>query len=126
MLRDIYPPYDPDDAALLRSETAAVCRELEQDIDRLENDQTAFEDVDRLYRQVHQLKAAALATAMLHHVPDNDPRLMMITKSGNVQTFKSDDLTTIACSLIEEAAATQLATIVQMLRQLTTYLPNPV
>jgi hypothetical protein len=65
-----------------------------------------------------------LAEALLRYVPDNDPRLMMVCRVGNLRTFKSDDVTAIEHPLSETTISTHLGLILKKLRDLLGYLPK--
>ena len=80
-----------------------------------------FEEV---FRTEFQPQAYGLAEAMLHHVPNNDPRIMMDIGMGDFRSFKSDDVMMIDLPLSKATDREQLRTISDKLQALTGYLPK--
>ena len=124
MLSEIYPPFNPRDVVRLRAETEAVCEAIEVTLGQLAATELNVEDVRRVFQSEQQPRAQSLATALLHYVPDDDPDIILLSRTGNVRKFKSDMLNTISEGLIDDIASTQLETVVRMLRKLLTYLPQ--
>jgi hypothetical protein len=124
VIRQVNPRFDPNDGETIRSQVGAICQMLEDEIAKLKAGTAGFEIVEEVYRTQIQPRAYALAEAMLHHVPDNDPRIMMIVRMGDFRSFQSDDMTMIDLSLSEETAESHLWIIVDKLRALTGYLPK--
>jgi hypothetical protein len=62
---------------------------------------------------------------MLRYVPDNDPRLMMVSRIGDLRTVKSNEVNIIECPLTEAVTKTHLSTVLKKLLELTRYLPRP-
>jgi bifunctional DNA-binding transcriptional regulator/antitoxin component of YhaV-PrlF toxin-antitoxin module len=115
---------NPEDPDRVRSATETLCHELEQYLAEFKQGGLTFAEIKRLYDSHYRSKARALAEAMLHYVPDNDPRLMMVSRIGNLRTFKSNDVTMIECLLSESVITTHLGTVLKKLRELTKYLPK--
>jgi len=107
----------------VRSSTETLCRELEKHLDEFKQGNLSFAEIKKLYDFHYRSKARALVEAMLQYVPDNDPRLMMVSRIGNLRSFKSDDVTMIEHPLSEAVTTTHLGTVLKKLRDLTSYLP---
>ncbi len=61
---------------------------------------------------------------VLHHVPDEDPRLMNLSGADNFRAFLSDDVAMVERSLTSGVAATQLKMVRRSLEELIGYLPE--
>jgi hypothetical protein len=116
--------YDPSTPDVMRLQTDSLCHQLDVLVRKLDDGTLKAEDLQQDFNSSYRPDAVALAEAMLHYVPDHDPRIMMVAGVGNFRSFKSDDMTTIDMALMPEIAATQIRTITKMLRELTTYLPS--
>jgi hypothetical protein len=116
---------NPEDPERLRSDTKRLCDELELNRKNLDSGELTFKEIKKLYDSRYRSKARALAEAMLCYVPDNDPRLMMVSRIGTLRTFKSNDVTMIEYPLSEQVASAHLDTVLKLLRSLTGYLPAP-
>ena len=116
--------YDPTNLQVVRLQTEGLCRQLEELTRRLTQCTLQPEDLEEDFDRLYQPDALALAEAMLHHVPDHDPRIVMVTRFGNLRTFKSDDIETISVPFMSVIASTQLMTIARLLRELARYLPQ--
>lgn len=114
----------PEDPDRLRSETEALCSELQQHLTKFNAKELTFPQIKKLYDFTYRSRARALAEAMLCYVPHNDPRLMMVSRVGNLRTFKSDDVTAIEHPLSEATSSTHLGLILKKLRDLLGYLPK--
>ena len=115
--------FDPQDTRFLRARTAAICQEIQHFIHQLETGGD-FNSIDEDFRADTQPVAYGLAEAMLHYVPDNDPRFMVRRQIGKTKELVSDDLTLIAERLNPETAVTHLKTVMKKLQSLTGYLPK--
>ena len=115
--------FDHQDHRFLRTRTAALCQEIEYLIRRLETG-APFKDIEKTFRADTQPVAYGLAEAILHHVPDDDPRFMVRRHIGQTKEMVSDDLTLIDQQLNSQTALTHLKDIVNKLQALTGYLPN--
>ena len=120
----IFPRFDPNDFETLRGQTAIVRVVVDEQRARLQADASNFESVEEVFRTQIQPQAYGLAEAMLHHVPDNDPRIMIEIRMGNFRRFKSDDITMIDWPLSKETGTEHLRTISEKLEALTGYLPK--
>jgi len=124
MIRWDFPRFDPNDFEALRGQTAIVRRVVDEQRARLEADSSNFESVEEVFRTQIQPRAYGLAKAMLHHVPDNDPRIMMEIRMGDFRRFKSDDIVMIDWPLSKETGTEHLRTILEKLEALVGYLPK--
>jgi hypothetical protein len=124
MTRPNFPRFDPDDFETLRGQTAIVRRIVDEQLARLKADALNYESVEEVFRMEIQPQAYGLAEAMLHHVPDNDPRIMMDIRMGDFRSFKSDDIMMIDLPLSKATGREQLRTISDKLQALTGYLPK--
>ena len=115
---------NPEDPERLRSDTSRLCDELELHLAEFDRGELTFPEANKLYDSRYRSKARALAEAMLRYVPDNDPRLMMVSRIGNLRTFKSDDVTMIEYPLSEPLTSVHLNIVLKKLRDLIGYLPS--
>jgi hypothetical protein len=115
--------FDPYDAPTIRREVEWLIREVERLTDRLRSGRTSFGTVSEEYRDRYQPVARGLVQAMLHHVPDDDPRIHVTSRLGSQRTFTSLDITAVEKPLREDMAVSDLENVVAKLRRLLRYLP---
>jgi hypothetical protein len=116
--------FDPSDIATIRSESVAIQSRIEDLLSSIEDNPEGFDVVETAYRTQLQPTIIGLVEAMLHYVPNEDPRIMIEFASGNFRRFKSDDATVAACPLCKETAEVHLHVISEKLEQLAAYLPR--
>ena len=87
--------HDPSTPNAVRLQTDGLCSQLDVLVRRLDEGILRAEDLQEDFDRLYRPDALALAEAMLHYVPDHDPKIMMAARVGNIRSFKSDDIATI-------------------------------
>jgi hypothetical protein len=124
MTRTDFPQFDPNDFETLRGQTAIVLGVVDEQLARLKADVSNYESVEEVFRTEIQPQAHGLAEAMLCHVPNNDPRIMIEIRMGDFRYFKSDDIMMIDWPMSKETGTEHLRTISEKLEALVGYLPK--
>jgi len=112
--------------ATLRTETGALCLDIERLEQQLKAKTIAFDTGRQLWDSAYRPKARILAEAMLPYVPTGDPRIHVEFEAGDFRKIKSDAVNCIEAPFLEGTAVAHLGTVVKQLRGLTNYLPTAV
>jgi len=110
--------------ATLRTETEALCLDIERLEQQLKAKTIAFDAGRQLWDSAYRPKARMLAEAMLSYVPTGDPRIHVELEAGDFRKIKSDAVNCIETRFLEETAAAHLDTVVKQLSSLTNCLPT--
>jgi hypothetical protein len=116
--------YDPAEIAKLRSAATLLCTHLDWEAAHFEDGSTTFAELEHVYQSLYEPNVIALLTALLRHVPSNDPRITITMRAGNYRALTSDDVTIGGEALRPATASIHLRLVVLVLQQLASFLPS--